>query len=456
LSISVSSARLRAMEERPQTRFAYAPDGVSLAYQVLGDGPLDLLWGTTGAFAYDLLWDEPSFAHLARRLAGFSRTIWLSPRGIGASGGHWSQEFGGTNVNDLSAVLDDCQCQRVTLVGPGPGGQRAIRYAHTHPERVRSLILIEACAHYKREPDYPIGYPESALTQALTNAPQQWGTGAQLEVVAPSRASDPLFKERYARIERLGLPPNETAALFRAGAMADTRPLLPNLKVPTLVLHRQGDRFIRVEAGRYLGESIPGAKYVELPGDDYLFFVGDVDAIVDEIEEFLTGGHQPPEGEVVTATILFTDIVSSTEQSARLGHRRWSRLIEDHDTAVRSTLQRYRGNEVKNMGDGFLATFDATTRAVRAALDIVRAASAMGLEVRAGVHTGEVDVRPDDVVGLPVNIAKRICDQAGSEEVFVSRAVTDLAGASGIVFSQRGEHDLKGVPGTWMLYAVEA
>jgi class 3 adenylate cyclase len=181
-----------------------------------------------------------------------------------------------------------------------------------------------------------------------------------------------------------------------------------------------------------------------------------VDAIVDEIEEFLTGGHQAPEGEVVTATILFTDIVSSTERSARLGHRRWSRLLEDHDTAVRSTLLRYRGTEVRTMGDGFLATFDATTRAVRAALDIVRAASGMGLEVRAGVHTGEVDVRRDDVVGLPVSIAKRICDQAGSEEVLVSRAVTDLAAASEFVFSERGEHDLKGVPGTWMLYAVNA
>ena len=445
------------MEDRPQTRYVSAPDGVNLAYQVYGDGPLVLLWVPPGAFSYDLLWDEPSFAHLARRMAGFGRNIWFTPRGIGGSGGHWSElSVEETAMNDLSAVINDCKCERVTLVGPGATGARVIRYAHARPERVASLVLIEAFAHYVREPDYPIGYPESALARALANAPQEWGTGTQLEAVAPSRASDPDFKERYARIERLGLSPNDAAGLLRQGAMSDLRPLLPNLRVPTLVLHRAGDRFIRVEAGRYLGASIPGAKYVELPGEDYLFFVGDVDAIVDEIEEFLTGGHQAPEGEVVTATILFTDIVSSTERSARLGHRRWSRLLEDHDTAVRSTLLRYRGTEVRTMGDGFLATFDATTRAVRAALDIVRAASGMGLEVRAGVHTGEVDVRRDDVVGLPVSIAKRICDQAGSEEVLVSRAVTDLAAASEFVFSERGEHDLKGVPGTWMLYAVNA
>jgi class 3 adenylate cyclase/pimeloyl-ACP methyl ester carboxylesterase len=445
------------VEERPRTRYVITPDGVSLAYQVLGEGPLDLLWGTAGAYAYDLLWDEPSFAHLARRLAGFSRSIWLTPRGMGASGGHWSELYAEEKLgDDFLAVIDDCQCDRVTVVGPGPSGPRAIRYAHAHPERVRSLILIDTFAHYLRETDYPIGYPESALARALDLMPQQWGTGGQLDVLAPSRASDPLFKERYARVERLGLPPDEFAALLRHSVMLDLRPLLPDLTVPTLVLHREGDRFIRVEAGRYLGASIPGAKYVELPGEDYLFFVGDVDAIVDEIEDFLTGGHQPPEGEVVTATILFTDVVASTEQSARLGHRKWSRLMEDHDTAVRSTLARYRGTEVKTMGDGFLATFDATTRAVRAALDIVRAASAMGLEVRAGVHTGEVEVRLDDVVGLPVSIAKRICDRAGSEEVFVSRAVTDLAAASEFVFSERGEQDLKGVPGTWRLFAVEA
>jgi class 3 adenylate cyclase/pimeloyl-ACP methyl ester carboxylesterase len=441
--------------ERPQTRYVAATDGVSLAYQLLGDGPLDLLWVPPGAFSYDLLWDEPGFAHLARRLAGFSRNIWFTPRGIGGSGGHSSELYvEGKAINDLTVVMDDCECKTVTIVGPGAPGQRVIRYAHAHPERVQSLVLIEAFAHYVREPDYPIGYPRSALSQTLATMPQEWGTGAQLDAVAPSRASDPGFKERYARIERLGLSPDETAALTRHAAMGDVRPLLPSLTVPTLVLHREGDRFIRVEAGRYLGAAIPGAKYVELPGEDYLFFVGDVDAIVDAIEEFLTGGHQPHEGDLVTSTILFTDIVSSTEQSARLGHRVWRRLTADHDAMIRSALANYRGHEVKTTGDGFLATFDSASRAVQAAGEITKAARGMGLEVRAGVHTGEVEVRPDDVVGLPVSIAKRVCDIAGPGQVVVTEVVKLQIAGSVIELSDAGTHVLKGVPGEWRLCCV--
>jgi class 3 adenylate cyclase/pimeloyl-ACP methyl ester carboxylesterase len=445
------------MEERPQTRYVNAPDGVSLAYQVFGDGPLDVMWVPPGAFSYDLLWDEPGFAHLARRLAGFSRNIWFTPRGIGGSGDRRSElstDAEETIVEDVSVVLDDCQCEKVTLVGPGAPGGRVIRYAHDHPERVASLVLIEAFAYYVRQPDYPIGYPESALERMLDTAPREWGTGVQLDAVAPSRASDPDFKERYARIERLGLSPNEAAARMRLSAMTDVRHLLPNLRVPTLVLHREGDRFIRVEAGRYLGAAIPGAKYVELPGDDYLFFVGDVDAIVDEIEEFLTGTRQAPEGEVVTATILFTDIVSSTEQSARLGHRNWTRLLEDHDAAVRATFQRYRGTEVKTMGDGFLVTFDAASRAVRAARDIVTAAGATGLQVRVGVHTGEIELKSDDVVGLPVSIAKRVCDIALPGQIYVTEVVKLQIEGLGINLEVRGAHELKGVPGLWQLFAV--
>jgi len=243
---------------------------------------------------------------------------------------------------------------------------------------------------------------------------------------------------------------------LRAGALRDVRALLPTLAVPTLVLHRSGDRYIRVSAGRYLADHIPGAKYVELAGDDHVFFVGDIDAAIDEIEEFLTGRHQTPEGDVVTTTILFTDIVASTEQSARMGHRKWHALIDEHDAMVRYSLHRHRGREVKTVGDGFLAAFDATTRAVRAATEIVAAASRLDLKVRAGVHTGEVEFRPDDVVGLAVSTAKRVCDLANPGEVFVSRTVTDLAAASGITFQDRGDHTLKGVPGTWRLFAAVA
>jgi class 3 adenylate cyclase len=272
-----------------------------------------------------------------------------------------------------------------------------------------------------------------------------------VDLLAPSRATDPLFREGIARLERLGQPPDQAAASLRRALSVDVRSLLPNLQMPTLVLHREHDRYILVGAGRYLAATIPGAKYVELPGNDNLFFVGEVDALVDEVEEFLTGAHQAPEGHVTTVSIVFTDIVNSTEQSARLGHRRWSRLTDNHDAIVRLTLQRYQGREVKSTGDGFLRTFDAASRAVRAAVDIVNAASAAGLQLRAGVHTGEIEVRPDDVVGLPVNIAKRVCDLAAPGQILVTEVVKLMTETSSINYQDGGTHDLKGVPGTWKL-----
>jgi class 3 adenylate cyclase len=244
-------------------------------------------------------------------------------------------------------------------------------------------------------------------------------------------------------------------ALMRATQRLDVRHLLPLVHVPTLILHRRDNRFIRVGHGRYLAEHIPDAKYVELAGDDHLYFVGDTDALLDEVEEFLTGVHQGPEGDVLTETILFTDLVASTEQSARLGHRRWSTLTDDHDAIVRANLARHRGREVKTIGDGFLATFDATTRGVRAAREIVAATKEIGLEVRAGVHIGEVEVRPGDVVGLAVTIAKRICDLAGPAQVLVSEAVKLHLVGSGIAVHEQGTHTLKGVPDRWRLFAVE-
>jgi len=244
-------------------------------------------------------------------------------------------------------------------------------------------------------------------------------------------------------------------ALMRTSQQVDVRHLLPLIQVPTLILHRRDNRFIRVGHGRYLAEHIPGAKYVELAGEDHLYFVGDTDALLDEIEEFLTGRHQAPEGDVVTETILFTDIVASTEQSARLGHRRWTTLSDDHDAMVRATLARHRGREVKTIGDGFLATFDATTRGVRAGTEIVATAKEMGLEVRAGVHTGEVEVRPDDIVGLAVTIARRICDLARPGQVLVSEAVKVHLMGSGIAVSEQGCYALKGVPDEWRLFTTQ-
>ena len=341
------------------------------------------------------------------------------------------------------------------LVGTGTAGFGAIRYAATHPERVRALILMDTYAHYVRGDEYPWGVPPEILEHIATSAAQGRGTAEALEILAPSKTGDGLFRAWYARGERLGLRPDQLAVMMRSAWMEDIRALLPALAVPTLVLHRTGNRFVEVGAGRYLAEHIAGAKYVELPGEDHLFFVGDVDALLDEIEEFLTGTHQGPEGDVVTTTIVFTDIVSSTEQSARMGHRKWTKLTDDHDAMVRTTLGRHRGREIKTIGDGFLATFDATTRAVRAGTEIVAAAKNMGLEVRAGVHVGEVEVRPDDVVGLAVTIAKRICDLAGPGQVLVSEGVKGQLVGSGIATSEKGTHILKGVPDGWRLFAIE-
>jgi len=430
---------------------------VSIAYQVTSDGPLDLVFPPAYSIPIDLLWDEPSFVRFAKRLGGFSRTVWCEPRGIGASGGDFQDRYVEEIVDaDLTAVLDAVGCERVVLVGADQSGPTVIRYAATHPERVTALVLIDTHAHYVREDDYPWGLSPDALDRYTTSATGVWGTGAALEVLAPSKTGDEGFRAWWARCERLGAGVDQIAVSVRASFLRDVRALLPTLAVPTLVLHREGNRYIRVGTGRYLGEHIPGATYVELSGDDHLFFAGDTDALLDEVEEFLTGSHQAPEGDVILAAVLFTDIVASTEQSARMGHRKWHTLTDDHNTMVRATLHRHRGREVKTMGDGFLATFDATTRAVRAAREIVTQAKGLGLDVRAGVHTGEVEVRPDDVVGLAVSIAKRICDLAGPGEVFVSRTVSDVAASSGIIFEDCGDHTLKGVPGTWRLFGAES
>jgi class 3 adenylate cyclase len=321
------------------------------------------------------------------------------------------------------------------------------------PDRVRALVLVDTFAHYLREADYPVGISPTALTRFQAWLSEQWGSGVTLGL-APSKANDAVFRERLARFERLGRRPEQAAQISILAFQQDVRHLLSAVSVPTLVFHRADDPYIRVEAGRWLASHISGAEYVEAPGADHYIAAGDVDGLMDEIEEFLTGGHQGPEGDVVTATILFTDIVSSTERSAKMGHRGWTRLSDDHNAMVRTTLQRYRGSEVKTVGDGFLATFDSATRGVRAAREITATANSMGLAVRAGVHTGEVEVRADDVVGLPVTIAKRVCDLAGSGQVLVTEVVRLHIAGAGLTVTDQGTHVLKGVPDEWRLYGA--
>jgi class 3 adenylate cyclase/pimeloyl-ACP methyl ester carboxylesterase len=439
----------------PKTRYTRSADGTSLAYQVTGSGPLDLVIGSGNAVPIDLLWDDPGFVRVSRRLGTFSRTVWFEHRGFGASEGAPRDGLVGEVFDaDLAAVLDAAGCERVALVGWGVQGGRAIQFSIMHPERVSALVLISTFAHYVREDDYPFGVPRESLDRIVALVGELWGTGETVEVVAPSR-SDERFRVWWGRSQRVGGGPDQIAGFIRAGFEQDFRPLLSSVLVPTLVLHREGDRYIRLGAGRWLAAHIPGAKFVVLPGEDHLFFVGDTDALVDEIQQFLTGARSEAEGEAAMAAVLFTDIVGSTEYQARVGPREWSRLTDHHDAMVRAALAGHRGQEVKTTGDGFLATFDATGRALRCAADIVAGAQDLDLRLRAGVHTGEVEVRGDDLGGLAVSIAKRVCDLAAPGQVLVTRTVTDHVVGSGFEFEDRGDYQLKGVPGTWRLHALK-
>jgi class 3 adenylate cyclase len=438
----------------PETRIARSSDGTGLAYNLVGEGPLDVVFLAGGAVPVELLWDDPGFQRIAKRLASFSRTIWMDPRGWGASEGDPRDAYVETVSDaDLVAVLQTVGADQAALVAWSFTGASAIHFTATHPELVKALVLIDTCAHYMREDDYLVGFTPQSLDRAVDLLREGWATGTDLTFAAPSRAADRL--QWWARGRRHTVGPNVLAEVFRLSKEQDVRADLSSVQVPTLVIHREGDRFIHIDAGRYLAQHIHASRFVALPGDDHFFFVGDTDALVDEVEEFLTGARSSAEADVVTATVLFTDIVASTKHQAQVGRREWSRLTDHHDAMVRAALARHQGHEVKATGDGFLATFDATGRAVRCAADIVAGAKDLGLELRAGVHTGEVERRGDDIGGLAVSISKRICDLAEPSQVLVSEMVRGQLVGSGIEFQDRGEHQLKGVPGTWRLYATQ-
>jgi class 3 adenylate cyclase len=376
-------------------------------------------------------------------------------RGFGASEGDsrdlYKEEV---SASDFLAVMDAAKAQRAVMVGWSALAPIAIRFAVMHPERVDALILINTFAHYVRQDDYPWGYPPEQLDDVVTFLESSWGSAAELKMTAPSRMADEYLQALWGRSRRSGIPPRRYAEGFRLGIESDVRALLPAISCPTLVLHREGDRVIHLGAGRYLAEHIPGAKFVVLSGDDHLYFVGDTDALVDEIEEFLTGSRGGTETSVVGVTVLFTDIAGSTEQEVRLGPREWSRLTDAYEAMLHDVLARHRGREVRTTGDGVLATFDANGRAVRCAIEIVARAKGMGLDLRAGIHTGDVELRGDDIGGLQVNIARRVCDLAAPGEVWVSETVKSATTGSGFGFKEQGQHELKGVPGSWRIYGV--
>jgi class 3 adenylate cyclase len=439
----------------PETRYARR-DGLHLAYQVIGTGDLDLLLVDQWFSHMEAQWDVAPLARLRERLATFGRLIMFDKRGTGLSDpvsatalptiGQW--------MDDVSIILDEVGSERAALITNIGGGLMAMAYAAARPERVSHLVLVDCFARFLAAPDFPIGAPLEAVDQALVDADASSGSGLMLDLFAPSLADDVRLRQAWSRYERQSASPATTVAIVRLLYETDVRPALAAIRAPTLVIHRSGATGFAVEHGRYLASHIPHARLVELPGVDNLIWAGDQDAIVGEIEAFLTGARSAPGPHRVLATVLFTDIVGSTEVAARLGDERWQALLDEHHRTARRLLDRFGGHEVKTVGDGILATFDGPARAIRCAVALRDAIEELGLEMRAGLHTGEIEVQVDDIGGLAVHIGARIASLASPGEVLVSGTVKDLVVGSELAFEDRGSHTLKGVPGEWRLFAV--
>ena len=432
--------------ERPSTRYARSGDAM-IAYQVVGDGPIDLVSVGGPASHLDLQWDEPTTARGLRRFASFSRLVLFDRRGTGLSDPLEDMPTLEQQMDDLEAVMDAVGLERVSLMGAVDAGLCAM-YAATHPDRVTALVLMGIST---TPSDWLKG---ERLEQLLDVVEHRWGEGRLIEVYAPSRADDPRFREWWTRYERAAVTPASARKILEMSLRVDLSEVLPAIRVPTLVLHRTEDRLIPVEQGQAAAELIPGARFIEVPGMDAYGWPEVDSAANDAIEEFLTGRLRPREPERVLATVLFTDIVGSTDRAAELGDHGWRRLLDRHNAIVREELERWRGREVKTVGDGFLATFDGPARAVRCAQRIIEEVGALGLEVRAGLHTGEIELREDDVGGIAVHIGARVAALAEAGEVLVSSTVRDLVVGSGIAFEDRGTHALKAVPDEWRLFAA--
>jgi len=441
----------------PQTRYAKS-EGVSIAYQVVGEGSIDVVFVPGFATHIELLWSLPPIGRFFERLSSFSRLILFDKRGTGMSDPVADVPTLEQRIDDVRAVMDAASCEQAALLGVSEGGAMSALFAATHPARVRALVLYGAMARTTEAPDYPWATPADALRESAAEfmAPY-WGQQAEvfIELFAPSMAGgDPQALDALAREQRFAASPGMLQQIFEMFLDIDVRAVLPTVHVPTLVLHRRGDRVVNWRAGRDLAERIPGARYVELPGLDHLPWAGDSDAVLGEIEEFLTGARSVPEPDRVLATVMFTDIVGSTDRAAQLGDTRWRELLATHHAAVRSQLARFRGREVKTLGDGFLAMFDGPARAIRCGQAIAAEARSLGIEVRVGLHTGEVELIGEDVGGIAVHIAARVGALATDGEVLTSSTVKDLVAGSGIDFVDRGMIELKGVADEWHLFAA--
>lgn len=439
----------------PKTQYAKSGD-LHIAYQVTGEGPLDLVYVPGWVSHLEHAWEEPANARFLRRLASFTRLITFDKRGTGMSDRDAGLPTLEERMDDVRAVMDAVRSERAAIFGTSEGGNMCVLFAATYPERTEALVTFGVWAKRVWSEDYPWAPTPEEREEWYRMLDREWGDPAELQTLAPSRAGDEAFADWWARYLRIGASPRAAQILGRTNTQIDVRHVLPTIGVPALVLHRSGDLDVKIDEARYIADRIPGARFVELPGGDHMINAGDVDAVADEIEEFLTGSRPTPESDRVLVTVFFLDVVGSTDRAAELGDRGWLGLLERFRATVRGELTRYRGREVDTAGDGFLAVFDGPARAVRAALAVRDAVGTLGLAVRAGLHTGEVQLAEDGVTGIAVHIAARVMDQAGPSEVVVSRTVTDLVAGSGLRFQDRGERELRGVPGRWRLFTASA
>jgi pimeloyl-ACP methyl ester carboxylesterase len=439
----------------PQTRYARSGQ-LHIAYQVVGDGPQDLVFVHGWIAHIEHVWEEPSLARFFNRLASFTRLILLDKRGTGMSdpvpldGLPTLEE----RMDDVRAVMDAAGSERAALFGTSEAGALNLLFAAANPERTAALILLNSYARIAWADDYPWGIPAEAAAELLEAIEAGWGEGVAFEALVASQVNDPAMRAWWARYQRLAASPGAAVTLLRRAFDTDARAVLSAIRVPTLIMHRRADPFSGPEHGRYLAEHIPGARFVKLSGADHLLFAEGADQIIAEVREFLTGTREEHESERVLATILFVDIAESTARAAALGDRRWRDLLDRYYAAVRAELGRFRGRELDTAGDGVFASFDGPARAIRCGVAVANAVRPLGIAVRVGLHTGECEVIGDKVGGIAVHIGARVATRAGEGEVLVSSTVRDLVVGSGIEFEDRGVQALKGVPGDWRLFAV--
>jgi pimeloyl-ACP methyl ester carboxylesterase/class 3 adenylate cyclase len=438
----------------PQTRYAKSGD-VHIAYQVLGSGPRDLVFVPGFVSNVEAVWEFPEFANFLRRLASFCRLIIFDKRGTGMSD-RSSQLFSlEQRMEDVHAVMDAAGSERAALFGLSEGGPMSILFAASYPQRMSGLILYGSYAKRSWGPDYPFGWKEERWKEVLGNVERHWGTpqGVNLPMWAPSIVHDEQRAARATAYFRASASPGAVLAVMNMNREIDVRHVLGSVHVPTLIIHRVDERVIDIEHARYLALRILQSKLVELPGIDHMPWIGDSEAIVQEIEEFVTGERHIPEPERVLATVMFADIVESTERAAAAGDRKWRELLENYQSLVRQQLGQFRGREIDTAGDGFLAAFDGPARAIRCAAAVRDRSRSLGMEIRAGLHTGECEMMGEKLGGIAVHIGSRVAGKAAPGEIVVSQTVKDLVAGSGLSFAERGAHALKGVPGEWRLYA---